>query len=52
MLGRSAPTSAALKARRSAAIDRTDSKTDRQSAATDRSELTEDNSAPPDGDNA
>jgi hypothetical protein len=42
----------ALKARRSAAIDRTDSKTDRHSAATDRSELTEDNCTPPDGDNA
>jgi hypothetical protein len=41
----------AMKARRSAAIDRTDSKTDRHSAATDRSELTEDDSTPPDVDN-
>lgn len=42
----------ALKARRSAALDRTDSKTDRSSAATDRSELAEDNYTTPDGDNA
>ncbi len=38
----------ALQARRSAAIDRTESKSDRASAATDRSSLTEDDSVPPD----
>jgi hypothetical protein len=38
----------ALKARRSAAIDRTDAKTDRTSAAADRSELAEDDPTPPD----
>jgi hypothetical protein len=36
----------ALKARRSAAMDRTESKTDRASAAIDRSKLTEDDSTP------
>jgi hypothetical protein len=42
----------ALKARRSAAIDRTESKTDRTSAAADRSELTEDDPAPRSADQA
>jgi hypothetical protein len=37
---------AALKARRSSALDRMDSQTDRTSAATDRSRLTEDDSTP------
>jgi hypothetical protein len=37
---------AALKARRSSALDRMDSQTDRTSAATDRSRLTEDDSPP------
>jgi hypothetical protein len=37
---------AALKARRSSALDRMDSQTDRTSAASDRSRLTEDDSAP------
>ncbi|MGX6608468.1 hypothetical protein ACWKSP_41070, partial [Micromonosporaceae bacterium Da 78-11] len=41
----------ALKARRSAAIDRTDSKTDRTSAAADRSELASDESTSPEVDN-
>lgn len=41
----------ALKARRSAAIDRTDSKTDRTSAAADRSELAGDEPTSPDVDN-
>ena len=38
----------ALKARRSAALDRTDSKADRASAAADRISLTEDDPGPPD----
>ena len=42
----------ALKARRSAALDRTDSKADRTSAAADRNKLTQDDSMPPDVDNA
>jgi hypothetical protein len=41
----------ALKARRSAALDRTDSKADRTSAAADRTKLTEDDPTPPDVDN-
>jgi hypothetical protein len=41
----------ALKARRSAAIDRTDAKSDRTSAASDRSELAGDGPTPPDVDN-
>jgi hypothetical protein len=41
----------ALKARRSAALDRTDSKADRTSAAADRTRLTEDDPTPPDVDN-
>jgi hypothetical protein len=38
----------ALNARRSAAVDRANSKTDRTSAAADRSELAQDNPMPPD----
>lgn len=41
----------ALKARRSAAMDRTESKADRTSAATDRSKLTEDDPTTSDVDN-
>jgi hypothetical protein len=41
----------ALKARRSAALDRTDSKADRTSAAADRTKLTEDDPMPPGVDN-
>lgn len=41
----------ALKARRSAAVDRTDAKTDRTSAAADRSELAGDEPTRPDVDN-
>ena len=41
----------ALKARRSAALDRTESKADRTSAAADRTNLTEDDPTPPDIDN-
>jgi hypothetical protein len=42
----------ALKARRSAAIDRTDAKTDRASAAADRSELSDDEPPSPEADNS
>lgn len=41
----------ALKARRSAALDRTDSRADRSSAAADRSKLTQEDSTPPEADN-
>jgi hypothetical protein len=41
----------ALKTRRSAALDRTDSKADRISTAADRTKLTEDDSTPPGVDN-